>query len=57
MSDLPKNLHVIREYKRFHPDDDQMFGGQTAFPKSSTIVTGLKARKKYNGYESRHSWY
>lgn len=56
-NDLPKNLHLIHDYKRFHPEDDQMFGGQTAFPKSSTIVTGLKTRKKYAGYEAKKSWY
>lgn len=27
-----------------------MFGGKTAFPGSSTIVTGVKYRKKYPGF-------
>ncbi|XP_032684016.1 uncharacterized protein LOC116850164 [Odontomachus brunneus] len=47
---LPKNLHVQQEYHRFHPDTDTMFNGKTAFPQSSTIVTGLKYKKKYPGH-------
>ncbi|CAH0604981.1 unnamed protein product [Chrysodeixis includens] len=54
--ELPKNLHVQPDYVRFHPDKDTMFGGVSAFPKSSTIVTGLKARKKYEGYTAKTSW-
>ncbi len=54
--DLPSNLHIQTEYLRFHPETDTMFGGQTAFPKSSTIVTGLKARKKYKGHVAKTSW-
>jgi hypothetical protein len=27
-----------------------MFGGISAFPKSSTVIVGLKAKKKYAGY-------
>ncbi|XP_054016171.1 uncharacterized protein LOC128896744 [Hylaeus anthracinus] len=49
--ELPKNLHINYEYHRFHPDTDTMFGGKTAFPKSSTIVTGLKYKKKYPGHQ------
>lgn len=30
-----------------------MFGGVSAFPKSSTIVTGLKAKKVYKGYTAK----
>ncbi|XP_078038987.1 mitochondrial ribosomal protein L50 [Augochlora pura] len=48
--DLPKNLHINYEYHRFHPDTDTLFGGKTAFPKSSTIVSGLKYKKKYAGH-------
>ncbi|XP_031828888.1 mitochondrial ribosomal protein L50 [Nomia melanderi] len=49
--DLPKNLQINQEYVRFHPDTDTMFGGKTAFPKSSTLVTGLKYKKKYPGHQ------
>ncbi|XP_056640710.1 uncharacterized protein LOC130447748 [Diorhabda sublineata] len=48
--DLPDNLHVQYEYHRFHPDTDTKFGGRTAFPNSSTIVTGLKYKNKYPGH-------
>uniref|UniRef100_A0A6M2DHE5 Large ribosomal subunit protein mL50 n=1 Tax=Xenopsylla cheopis TaxID=163159 RepID=A0A6M2DHE5_XENCH len=48
--DLPPNLHVSYEYLRFHPDTDKLFGGQTAFPESSTLVTGLKYKNKYPGH-------
>ncbi|XP_043272138.1 39S ribosomal protein L50, mitochondrial [Venturia canescens] len=54
---LPKNLHILYDYHRFHPDDDTKFGGKTAFPKSSTIVTGLKYRKKYKGHTQLQSFY
>lgn len=48
--ELPPNLHIENKYTRFHPETDTMFGGKTAFPGSSTIVTGLKYRKKYPGF-------
>jgi len=50
---LPPNLHVQYDYVRFHPDTDTMFNGITAYPESSTIVTGLKAKEKYQGYKQR----
>lgn len=31
-------------------DTDSLFGGKSAFPKSSTIIVGLKCKKKYRGY-------
>ncbi|XP_050446163.1 39S ribosomal protein L50, mitochondrial [Cataglyphis hispanica] len=54
--DLPKNLHVQQEYHRFHPDTDTLFNGKTAFPKSSTLVTGLKYKKKYPGHKQENPW-
>ncbi|OAD55045.1 39S ribosomal protein L50, mitochondrial, partial [Eufriesea mexicana] len=48
--DLPKNLHINYDYIRFHPDTDTLFNGKTAFPSSSTLVTGLKYKKKYPGH-------
>ncbi|XP_011169676.1 39S ribosomal protein L50, mitochondrial isoform X1 [Solenopsis invicta] len=54
--DLPKNLHILQNYHRFHPDTDTMFNGKTAFPKSSTLVTGLKYRKKYPGHTQESPW-
>ncbi|KAA0202092.1 hypothetical protein HAZT_HAZT008482 [Hyalella azteca] len=54
--DLPKNLHVIYNYTRFHPETDTKFGGVTAFPGSSTLVTGLKTRKKYQGFRDEPEW-
>lgn len=50
---LPKNLHIQYNYHRFHPDTDTMFGGKTAFPSSSTLVTGLKYKKKYPGHQQK----
>ncbi|XP_036341918.1 39S ribosomal protein L50, mitochondrial-like [Rhagoletis pomonella] len=55
-TDLPENLHIQHEYVRFHPDSDVKFNGQTAFPKNSTLVTGLKYRGKYKGHEAKRSW-
>lgn len=54
--DLPENLHIQHEYKRFISEEDTMFKGQTAFPKSSTLVTGLKYKKKYKGNTPKSSW-
>jgi len=56
-TDLPPNLHIQHEYIRFHPETDTMFGGLSAFPGRSTIVTGLKARKKYKGFKVKTSVY
>ncbi|KAK9512987.1 hypothetical protein O3M35_001283 [Rhynocoris fuscipes] len=47
--DLPPNLHIQYEPLRFHPDEDTMFNGQTAFPKSNTLVTGIRTRRKFKG--------
>lgn len=54
--DLPKNLHVQQEYHRFHPDTDTLFNGRTAFPKSSTLVTSIKYKKKYPGHKQTNPW-
>lgn len=54
--ELPENLHIQYEYLRFNPETDTKFGGKTAFPKSSTLVTGLKYRGKYEGNEAKRSW-
>lgn len=54
--DLPENLHIQYEYLRFHPDTDTMFNGVTAHPRSSTLVTGLKYKEKYPGFEARTTW-
>ncbi|XP_022221451.2 39S ribosomal protein L50, mitochondrial [Drosophila obscura] len=55
-TDLPENLHIQYEYLRFNPETDTKFNGKTAFPKSSTLVTGLKYRGKYEGHEAKRSW-
>ncbi|KAF5270675.1 hypothetical protein FQA39_LY01413 [Lamprigera yunnana] len=54
--ELPPNLHVEYEYHRFHPETDTKFKGVTAFPRSSTIVSGLKYKNKYKGHEQRETW-
>lgn len=54
--ELPENLYIQQEYIRFHPETDTMFGGKSAFPKSSTIVTGLKYKDKYKGHVAKKSW-
>ncbi|XP_063984100.1 large ribosomal subunit protein mL50 [Diachasmimorpha longicaudata] len=53
-TELPKNLHIQYEYNRFHPATDTKFEGKTAFPCSSTIVTGLKYKKKYKGHSQKN---
>lgn len=50
--ELPPNLHIEHNYTRFTPETNNIFDGKTAFPGSSTIVSGIKYRKKYVGYKS-----
>lgn len=54
--DLPPNLHIQLEPMRFLPDEDTMFKGQTAFPESNTLVTGLRTRKKFKGHKVTDIW-
>ncbi|KAK7076811.1 hypothetical protein SK128_009019 [Halocaridina rubra] len=54
--DLPKNLHVVYKYHRFHPETDTKFGGITAFPNDSTLVTSIKYKKKYPSYIVEKPW-
>lgn len=46
------NLHIIKEARRFDPEKD----GISPFPKSSTLVTGLKYRNKYKSHIAKTSW-
>jgi len=50
--DLPPNLHIQKRAHRYSPETD----GLTAFPKNSTLVTGLRSKKIYKGYDARPSW-
>ncbi|KAL3273611.1 hypothetical protein HHI36_015043 [Cryptolaemus montrouzieri] len=54
--ELPENLHIQYDYVRFHPDTDTKFGGQTAFNRRSTYVTGLKYKDKYPGHIQNTTW-
>ncbi|XP_045597035.2 uncharacterized protein mRpL50 isoform X1 [Procambarus clarkii] len=54
--DLPKNLHVIYKYNRFHPETDTKFGGVSAFTKDSTLIVGFKNKKRYPGHVARTTW-
>lgn len=55
--ELPPNVSIQYEYHRFHPETDTMFGGVSAFPRRSTVVTGLSYKKKYAGYKSKPLWH
>lgn len=55
--ELPPNLSIQYDYHRFHPETDTMFGGVSAFPQRSTIVTGLTYKKKYAGYTAKPKWH
>jgi hypothetical protein len=46
-SDLPKNLHINLEYKRFDPLTDKFFDGRDAYPNRDTVVPSLWYSKKY----------
>lgn len=51
--ELPPNLHIQYDYVRFNPETDTMFDGITAYPESSTLVTGLKYKDKYKGHKQK----
>lgn len=55
--DLPQNLYIQQDYVRFTPETNGIFNGVSAFPKSSTLVTGIRTRRKYKGLEAQRSWY
>ena len=55
--ELPPNVHIQYDYHRFHPETDTMFNGISAFPKSNTVVTGLKYKKKYAGHYTKSKGY
>jgi len=54
--DLPPNLHVQKEPIRFHPETDTAFGGITAYPKTTTVITGLRAKQKFKGQQFKVPW-
>jgi len=54
--DLPPNLHIQKDPLRFDPATDTMFGGVTAFPLSSTVVSGLHGKKKYQSVIAKKKW-
>lgn len=37
-------------------EEDTMFNGQTAFPESNTVVSGIRTRKKYKGHKVTDIW-
>ena len=49
--ELPPNLSIQYDYHRFHPETDTKFNGVSAFPQRPTIISGLKNKKKYAGYQ------
>lgn len=52
-ADLPPNLHIEMDYHRYNPETD----GPTAFPKRSTKVSGLKAKKMgLKGYKAQKEY-
>ena len=50
---LPPNLHIQLNPKRFDPSDEGKFG-ISAFPRSNTIMVTPEARKKYKDIISEH---
>lgn len=51
-ADLPENLFIRLEPARFTAETSDFFGGKTAFPERDTVVTSLKYRDIYKGYEN-----
>lgn len=55
--DLPLNLHIIPEVKRYDPDEkDNFFKGVDAFPGGVDRIQGLRAQKKYPVHKTQFKW-
>ena len=54
---LPPNLSIRTDYVRFNQETDTFFDGVTAFPKSDTIVSGVKPKKLYKGNKAKKEPY
>lgn len=52
---LPPNLTVIPEIKRFSPDDEGVFGVDP-MPGMPDVVRGLRGQKKYPALKSTIDW-
>jgi len=50
--DLPPNLHIQKDPVRFTGKGDHKYDQVTAFPRSSTIVSGLYTRDKFEAHET-----
>jgi large subunit ribosomal protein L50 len=50
--ELPPNLHIQKDAFRFTGKGDNKLDQVTAYPRSSTIVSGLYTRDKYTGVET-----
>lgn len=46
-NELPPNLSLISESHRFNKENDQLFGGYSAYPGIISVVSGLRGKKKY----------
>ncbi len=55
--DLPPNLHINLEYKRFDPATDTFFNGRDAYPKRDTIVNSLWYSKKYKSVIKKKDYF
>lgn len=54
-SDLPPNLAIQLEAKKFDPEEKDAFhGGISAFPQSPTFVTSVYSKKKYKPVEAQN---
>eukprot|EP00096_Caligus_rogercresseyi_P012049 TRINITY_DN493_c0_g2_i1.p1 TRINITY_DN493_c0_g2~~TRINITY_DN493_c0_g2_i1.p1 ORF type:complete len:249 (+),score=63.94 TRINITY_DN493_c0_g2_i1:11-757(+) len=56
-SDLPKNLHALKDYIRFDPKESHPLHAVSAYPRSSTIITTPETKRKYKGHVPKHSPY
>ena len=55
--DLPKNMHINTEYKRFDPATDTFFGGRDAYPDHDSIVSSLWYSKKYKSVIKKKDYF
>ncbi|PAV76348.1 hypothetical protein WR25_21358, partial [Diploscapter pachys] len=55
---LPKNISILEDAVRFHPEDTHLWhGGVTAFPGQGGQVVTLRNKRLYREFRPKEEWY
>uniref|UniRef100_A0A0N4UQH7 Large ribosomal subunit protein mL50 n=1 Tax=Dracunculus medinensis TaxID=318479 RepID=A0A0N4UQH7_DRAME len=56
--DLPKNLYMLENPVRFHPEDKESYhGGITAYPGVGGAVFGIRNQRIYRQFQPKKDWF